>query len=181
MTGDEGHDSAGRDGTDGVTRGFLRAWFDGRPSFRHIPLLERTETRGRPPAWERRVKARAILKPGRRTTALLRLRRLGALLCLLAVIGVGVTEGVAWAQPGVGATAMVRIPAAVPGTAGSVLPAGCAVQAAFQAPCPAFIPAAAPQPDGRQRSVAGGPEKAESRTGRTTRPALPPPKPTLQG
>lgn len=107
------------------------------------------------------------------------LRGLSVFVCLLAIIGTGLTDGVALAQRNV-AGPLETIAAETPITAADssdhALQARCAVQVA----CPVFIALADVQPDIWKQESAENPAESEFRSGRTTRPILPPPKPISQ-
>ena len=103
------------------------------------------------------------------------LRHLGIFVCLLAIIGAGLAADVALSQRNVGSptepiVAEIRI--STPDPLDHALQAGCAVQVV----CSAFIAVADVQPDIWERKPDGIPARSQFRSGRTTKPASPPPK-----
>ncbi len=107
------------------------------------------------------------------------LHHLSIFVCLLAIIGAGLADDVALAQRYVASplkTIVAEIPISAPDSSGHALQAGCAVQVA----CTVFIAVADVQPDIWERKPAGIPAESRFRSGRTTTPILPPPKPISQ-
>ncbi len=107
------------------------------------------------------------------------LRGLSIFVCLLAIIGAGLADDLAGAQRNVGSpleTIVAEIPITAPDSSDHALQAGCAVQVV----CSVFIAVADVQPDIWEQKSTGIPAEFEFRSGRTTRPILPPPKPISQ-
>ncbi len=111
--------------------------------------------------------------------AVFSLHGLGVLVCLLAIIGAGLADDLALAKRNVGSplqTIVADIPVTAPDAAGHSVAGGCAIQVA----CPVFIAVADAQPGVWEQSFAGIPAYSRFRSGRTTTPISPPPKPTRQ-
>ncbi len=107
------------------------------------------------------------------------LRGLNIFVCLLAIIGAGLGDGFALAQRNVGSPLemiVTEIPITTPDPANHALQAECAVQVV----CSIFIAVADVQPDIWEQKSAGIPLDSRFRSGRTTRPISPPPKPLRQ-
>jgi len=108
------------------------------------------------------------------------LRRLRVLVCVLAIIGAGLVDDVAWAEADVGTqleTIVASLLATAPQSANHGGPADCPVQVA----CPVFVIVVADaQPEIWDRKSAEIPIGSKVRFGRTTSPASPPPKPVSQ-
>ena len=107
------------------------------------------------------------------------LRGLSIFVCLLAIIGAGLADGFALAQRNVASpleTIVAEIPITAADSSDHALQAGCAVQVV----CSVFIAVADVQPDIWEQKSAGIPAESEFRSGRTTRPISPPPKPISQ-
>lgn len=125
------------------------------------------------------MRRRPIQHRGRRPTVFW-LRGLSVLVWLLAFIAAGLTGDGAWAQPKVGSplqTIAAELPTTTaPDFASHALPAGCAVQAA----CPVVMALTDVQPDIWDQQSVKILRDSEIRSGRTTRPLPPPPKPFLQ-
>ena len=103
------------------------------------------------------------------------LRGLSIFVCLLAIIGAGLADDFALAQYNVGGPFETVIITA-PHPASHALQGRCAVQVA----CSVFIALADVQPDNWGRKSAGIAADSQFRSGRTTTPILPPPKPIRQ-
>ncbi len=107
------------------------------------------------------------------------LRHLSIFVCLLAIIGAGLADDFALAQRNVGSpleTIVAEIPITTSNPTSHALQAGCAVQVI----CSVFIAVADVQPDIWERKLAGIPLDSRFRSGRTTKPISPPPKPLRQ-
>ncbi len=107
------------------------------------------------------------------------LRGLSIFVCLLAIIGAGLADDFAGVQRFVGSpteTIVAEIPITAADSSSHALQAGCAAQVI----CSVFIAVADVQPDIWERKLAGIPLDSRFRSGRTTRPISPPPKPLRQ-
>ena len=107
------------------------------------------------------------------------LRVLSLFVCLLAIIGAGLTGDLALIQRNIGSpleTIVAEIPITAADTSDHALQAGCAVQVV----CFVFIAVADVQPNIWEQNSAGIPAESRFRSGRTTRPISPPPKPISQ-
>ena len=107
------------------------------------------------------------------------LRGLSIFVCLLAIIGPGLADAFALAQRNVASpleTIVAEIPITAADSSDHALQAGCAVQVV----CSVFIAVADVQPDIWERKLAWIPLDSRFRSGRTTRPISPPPKPISQ-
>ncbi len=107
------------------------------------------------------------------------LRGLSIFVCLLAIIGAGLGDGFALAQRNIGSPLemiVAEIPITAADSSDHALQAGCAVQVV----CSVFIAVADVQPDIWEQKFAGIPAESEFRSGRTTTPISPPPKPLRQ-
>lgn len=110
--------------------------------------------------------------------ALLRWRALGIVVFLLAIVGAGVANNLAFAQGGVRGAfeTIVAEPSAVSSdAAGHVVQAGCAVQIL----CSVFLPVSDMQPVIWVRKLTLSRARTNFRYGRITTPAPPPPKPLI--
>ncbi len=107
------------------------------------------------------------------------LRGLSIFVCLLAIIEAGLADGFALAQRDVASpleTIVAEIPITAADSSNHALQAGCAVQVV----CSVFIAVADVQTDICEQKSAGIPTESRFRSGRTTTPILPPPKPISQ-
>ena len=107
------------------------------------------------------------------------LRHLSIFVCLLAIFGAGLADDFALAQRYVGSpleTIVAEIPITTLDSSSQALQAGCAAPVV----CSVFIAVADVQPDISERKLAGIPLDSRFRSGRTTRPISPPPKPIYQ-
>lgn len=122
------------------------------------------------------MRPRPIRRRSNRPTASL-LRRLSALLCLLALIGVGLADNFAWAQRTIDSPMRTAVSEVTgPDSTGHTLPTECAVHVV----CPISIPVADAQDDILDQKSARIPIGSENCSGRITTPASPPPKPLSQ-